>query len=412
MKRTIFYSWQSDLASAGNRNLIDECLRRSIKAIGRDEDASVEPVLDRDTANVPGTPDIAARILAKIAMADVFVADVSIVNRDAGGRPTPNPNVLVELGYAIAELGWDNVLLVQNGAFGGPELLPFDLRGRRTVVYDAPEGFDKKEVRGLLQGRLEGALRAALAPGMGDALPTGVKANLWWGPWSYIQRGAYGGNIFIREVGPDGFLFDINVSHGAHTGSMTAYARIVSHDLAYCRVANGDDGDLGELVFRRQMIDGRRIIEVEETVSCSYYRGMRANFGGKFERRSEPWFDAGFLNELELARLYALTGNHMEKMRSCTGSMGDGENADNFQASVIWGGVAGLFTIMESILMVSPGGDLWCAYLDGDKVHYFTTSPAWGTTLPITINEWRTKFIEKEVVFHGRVEVGASDSME
>ena len=141
MRRTVFYSWQSDLPAAGNRNLIEDCLRRSIKAIGRDEEAAVDPVLDRDTANVPGTPDIATRIMAKIAMADVFVADVSIVNRDAEGRLTPNPNVLLELGYAIAELGWDNVLLVQNTAYGGPDLLPFDLRGRRTIVYEAPENW-------------------------------------------------------------------------------------------------------------------------------------------------------------------------------------------------------------------------------------------------------------------------------
>ena len=94
MRRTVFYSWQSDLPAAGNRNLIEDCLRRSIKAIGRDEEAAVEPVLDRDTANVPGTPDIATRIMAKIAMADVFVADVSIVNRDAERRAGLPPTLM------------------------------------------------------------------------------------------------------------------------------------------------------------------------------------------------------------------------------------------------------------------------------------------------------------------------------
>lgn len=404
MRRTVFYSWQSDLPAAGNRNLIEDCLRRSIKAIGRDEEAAVEPVLDRDTANVPGTPDIATRIMAKIAMADVFVADVSIVNRDAEGRLTPNPNVLLELGYAISELGWDNVLLVQNTAFGGPELLPFDLRGRRTIVYEAPENFDRTEVRGLLQGRLEGALRVALAPGSRGPLPTGAHVNLWWGPWSFSGQDALGGELFIREVGPDGFLFDIDVFHGAHFGAMTAYARMVSHDLAYCRIPNGDEGEVGELVFRRQLRDGRRIIEVEETAPCSYHRGMRAYFGGRFERRREPWFDAGIINELELSRLYALTGVHLEKMRSCTGDISVGDNLDEFPAAVACGGVAGLYTLMESILMVGDRGELWCAYIDDDKVRYFTNTIEWGASLPKTIEEWSSRFDDMEVVYQGRVD--------
>lgn len=123
MKRVVFYSWQSDLPAAGNRNLIEDSLRRAIRAIGRDEDAGIEAVLDRDTANLAGAPDIANSILAKIAVSDVFVADVSIVNPGAA-RPSPNPNVLLELGYAIAELGWENIILVQNGAFGGPRFAP------------------------------------------------------------------------------------------------------------------------------------------------------------------------------------------------------------------------------------------------------------------------------------------------
>lgn len=77
MKRTVFYSWQSDLPGRVNRSLIEQSLRRAIRSIGRDDDAGVEPVLDRDTANLAGTPDIAQSILAKIAIADVFVADVT-----------------------------------------------------------------------------------------------------------------------------------------------------------------------------------------------------------------------------------------------------------------------------------------------------------------------------------------------
>lgn len=405
MKRIVFYSWQSDLPSAGNRNLIEDALKRALRTIARDETAAVEPVMDRDTADQAGTPDIAASILAKIAMSDVFVADVSIVNSAADGRLTPNPNVLLELGYAIAELGWDNVLLVQNGSFGGPELLPFDLRGRRTVVYEAADGFERAAVRGLLQGRLEGALRSALQPTATGSLPTGRTANLWWGPWEFGEGTTYGGHFFIREVGAQGFLFDLSVHHGAHMGSLTNVARIVSDDLAYCRVPNGDNGEVGEIMFRRSLRDGRRTIEVEETAPCSYYRGMRAHFGGRFERGREPWFDAGFMNELDMARLYALTGPHLEKMRSRTGDIGQSNNLDeNLPATVVWGGIAGLYTVMQSIVMLDGRGRLWCAYIDDDKVRYFTNVSEWKKTLPTTVEQWRSNFMEKEVVFEGVVD--------
>lgn len=404
MKRIIFYSWQSDLPADANRDLIDECLKRAIKAISEDEVAAVEPVLDRDTANIAGTPDIAQRILAKIAVADVFVADVSIVNVGAASRPAPNPNVLLELGYAIAELGWDNVLLVQNAAFGRPEQLPFDLRGRRVIVYEAAIGFNVAETRGLLQGRLEEGLRSALAAGSSGPLPTGRDAKLWWGQWAFGVHDAFGGNLFIREVGPEGFLFDLDVYSGAHSGALTAYARYVSRDLAYCRVPNGDNGQVGELVFRRRLEGRRRIVDVEETAPCSGYRGMRAHFGGTFERRYEPWFDAGFLNELDISRLYALTGQYLDKMRSCTSDIGEGDNLDeDISARVVWGGVPGLYTIMESILMLGARGELWCAFIDDEVVRYFTNCLEWKEKLPKTIEAWRSKFADQQVVYEDTV---------
>src|SRR5690606_16243359 len=129
--------------------------------------------MDRDTLGIAGSPDIAVSIFAKIASADVFVADVSIVNGQNDGRQTPNPNVLFELGFAVAELGWENVILVMNDVFGDPSTLPFDLRGRRVIVYSASPEAEKAEVRGLLQGRLEAAIRAELGTGEQGNLPSG-----------------------------------------------------------------------------------------------------------------------------------------------------------------------------------------------------------------------------------------------
>lgn len=142
MHQTIFYSWQSDLPNKTNRRFIFDALKQAAKAVRSDEALGVDPVVDRDTAGVAGSPGIAATIFAKIAQADIFVPDVSLVTLPDAKRPSPNPNVLLELGFAISQLGWDRIVMIMNRAFGDPALLPFDLRGHRVVTCNCPNELD------------------------------------------------------------------------------------------------------------------------------------------------------------------------------------------------------------------------------------------------------------------------------
>ncbi len=172
MPSVVFYSWQSDLPNAANRSFIQTALERAARSLRDDETIEVEPVIDRDTAGVPGSPDISGTIFDKINRAAVFVCDVSIINNgETTSRPTPNPNVLIELGYALHSLTWERVIMVQNTSFGGPELLPFDLRMRRVIPYNTPgEAEERATERRRLEGVLTDALRAILA---GEAAPIG-----------------------------------------------------------------------------------------------------------------------------------------------------------------------------------------------------------------------------------------------
>ncbi|MDP2703893.1 MAG: hypothetical protein Q8P01_01590, partial [bacterium] len=124
MRRVVFYSWQSDLPNPTNRGFIQQALENAVTTIANDNTVAVEPVVDRDTQGVAGAPDIVSTIFAKITASDVFVADVSIISRPKKGRPTPNPNVLIELGYALRGLGHERVVLVFNRSFGKIEDLP------------------------------------------------------------------------------------------------------------------------------------------------------------------------------------------------------------------------------------------------------------------------------------------------
>ncbi len=155
----IFYSWQSDLPNKTNRTLIEEALSRAAESVRASTAFDIEPVIDRDTRGVPGSPDIASTILQKIEDSDAFVGDVSLVTGGGEGRSSPNPNVLIELGYALRALGPTQVVLVFNEAFGNISDLPFDLRGRRVVPYKLEARSAPKEQRAILAKKLEVAVR-------------------------------------------------------------------------------------------------------------------------------------------------------------------------------------------------------------------------------------------------------------
>jgi hypothetical protein len=164
MKQIVFYSWQSDLPNACNRGFIQKALENAAATIKADDSVEIEPVVDRDTLGMPGAPDIASTIFSKITAADVFVADVSITGRGEK-RATPNPNVLIELGYALKALGHERVIPVFNCAFGKIEELPFDLRNRRVLAYAMTADKERGPERKLLEKQLDAAIRSALATG-------------------------------------------------------------------------------------------------------------------------------------------------------------------------------------------------------------------------------------------------------
>ena len=146
MNNTIFYSWQSDLPNDSNRGFIESCLKKASKKISNIKPLSIELVVDRDTKNETGTPDIADSIFKKILKAKIFVADISIINSDYSGRKSPNPNVLLELGYASRILGWDKIFCFYNLDYGKIEDLPFDLKQKRPITYSL-KGKVKSDVR-------------------------------------------------------------------------------------------------------------------------------------------------------------------------------------------------------------------------------------------------------------------------
>jgi hypothetical protein len=169
---TVFFSWQSDRPTREGRNLIEAALDAAVHRISQDlqvdEPSRPQLQVDSDTRDVPGSPPIFDTIRQKIERAAVFVPDLTFVSQRPTGEPAPNPNVLIEYGYALKCLTYHRIIGVMNKAYGQPSRasLPFDLADHRfPITYDLPEDASneaRKCERDRLAKVLESAVRKVL----------------------------------------------------------------------------------------------------------------------------------------------------------------------------------------------------------------------------------------------------------
>jgi hypothetical protein len=171
MPNTIFFSWQVDTDPKTGRNLIERALERAVGSIGDDtsvDEAVRDLAVDRDTRGVAGTPPIVETIFRKIDAAAAFVPDLTFVGKRRDDRPSPNPNVLIEYGWALKSLGHLRIVPMMNTHYGEPTPtdMPFDMRHlRNPIQYNCPPDTDEatvKRVKAKLARQIETAIRAVL----------------------------------------------------------------------------------------------------------------------------------------------------------------------------------------------------------------------------------------------------------
>jgi hypothetical protein len=136
MKVPIFYSWQSDLPNNKNRGLIETALNKAKDNILSGNQNVTEIEIISDSRGENGTPDLVSSIFNKIDSCDIFIADISIINANTNTRLSPNPNVLLELGYASHVVGWNKSICIFNSEYAKVEELPFDIRTRKPITFN------------------------------------------------------------------------------------------------------------------------------------------------------------------------------------------------------------------------------------------------------------------------------------
>jgi hypothetical protein len=154
MRHRIFYSWQSDLPDNTNRGLLQDAIMGSVEAIHRD--LSID-LVDRDSQALAGSAGDPPTLIEKIKASDVFIADVSTVtgDMDKNMRLSPNPDVLLELGYAIGFLGCDKIILICNTINGEDAKLPCDVQQLKKISYRLCNDEPKSSIRNRMVSELK-----------------------------------------------------------------------------------------------------------------------------------------------------------------------------------------------------------------------------------------------------------------
>lgn len=145
----VFFSWQSDLSNSKTRGFIRECIDEANDYAGEAE--AIDAERDEATLGLTGSPNIVDAIFSKIEDCDYFVADVSLCYLYNGDKPdkkekrSPNPNVMLELGYASKVLGWDRIRCLCNNEYGKD--YPFDISHNRIIDYSTTKNRDAEKAR-------------------------------------------------------------------------------------------------------------------------------------------------------------------------------------------------------------------------------------------------------------------------
>jgi hypothetical protein len=265
--------------------------------------------------------------------------------------------------------------------------------------YILPVRFDDTEIPGLhstvgylnLNDKPPGTLAKIICSKIGW-----ITKSRWWGEWDVetVHR-SYFASLTIRKVHNDHFQFSLLTANGAHSGKLSGDAYFTSNNEAIFRRKTSEDKEDCILKFFKT----NDIIQIDESRSCLFYHGMRAYFGGDYKLKKDVFYKFDFINDHILTKLYDLLKEDLwEDFLKCFGDVfyDDEHKSDK---KIIKGGVPGLYTLNEGILIIDKLENIWGAFLDVDNVYYFTSEENSGNRLPEIIEEWRTNFKEIEVTY-------------
>ncbi|WP_416729803.1 hypothetical protein [Fictibacillus sp. JL2B1089] len=233
-----------------------------------------------------------------------------------------------------------------------------------------------------------------------DVTPDSTSTPVEWnGPWTRVGK-FNGGSLKISNVSDNSFAFTLDVADGANIGMIEGKANIEAVKATYSdNTVTG--GESCVLTFSNK---SDRIV-ITQTASCLGYGGNGTTFEGEFvkghvEPESKTLSDVQIISKKTDDQLQKMTGDDYRVFVDNMQMFGEGiKDQDGWDARVVNGGVRGLYTIMEAIIITDEkNGFIYAAAIkDGKEVIYFTNNKKYASQLPKTIEVWREQFTQYPV---------------
>jgi hypothetical protein len=224
----------------------------------------------------------------------------------------------------------------------------------------------------------------------------------WIGNWERNIRQNEAG-LEIISIKGDSILFILNAGNGGHTGTIEGMA-IVNRNKAtfYSYMAE-------KCVLILELMSDS-MIRITQKGDCSSSAASGVTFEGVYINRNkisksekdtkESMIEIGTLeNTIQDSIFKILVGEKYEAFVNTTQMASEVEDIDGLGMTVTTSGIRGLFTYMENIIMIDQNNNIICAVIDDEKVYFYSNVAGYKSTLPKTIEEWRSNFKEKVVVF-------------
>ncbi|QKS43594.1 hypothetical protein HUB94_03410 [Paenibacillus cellulosilyticus] len=219
----------------------------------------------------------------------------------------------------------------------------------------------------------------------------------WLGTWKLRDSTQFvDQTLKIEEITSASFSFNLDGIDGGHTGEVTESATRSKDGKTAVFTGNG-------LTLTFILQDSYLTITAEG--DSTYYAGAGVAFGGQFVRDNT-------LHSLDLLQLNVLPSKDLDdQFRDLVGDdyslfVNSFQIIDSYpdedlpETTVVTGGVRGLFTEMEAIIMYDDNATFYAAVIaDDGSVDYYTTDKSLYNKLPAAIEEWRSRFKEKDVVY-------------
>jgi hypothetical protein len=218
----------------------------------------------------------------------------------------------------------------------------------------------------------------------------------WSGNWTRTDNYFTRAHLEITNVGAGGFDFELNARNGWYFSFIRlTRAQFVGNAAVYQSPQGGN------LTFRLQ--GGGLTIEQQGDLGTAlwvFYSGEYRR--GKVDLAPPTLTEHGVFAAPATEKAFKdMVGSSYDSFLRCFHLVHEDKDLDQVDATVYIGGVRGLFTIIEGIIMRTPDGEMWAALVVLDKVHYYTNSARFAG-LPLTIEHWRSRFPQKPVIIKAR----------